>query len=338
MDDFENLQVNLLQLHRNERFAEALELLRSLRASLTRGNERGPVATRLNYWEACLLARLGEAREALQVLELGREFGQWWSPARLLNDPDLEHVRALPGFQRVLDACERLRARAQQVARGLHEVVVPEVRGASLHPTVLALHTRGSSLTRTLPHWRAVTDDGVVLAVLQSAQVLGPEEYCWDDATASEDQVAEAIREISSEYPLDTDGFIVGGAEQGARLAVGLAMRSTVLPLRGFIAIGGAPDPDAYAPFCEEAAGRGVRGVFIVGENDPIRSRVEEVHALLSEHALALHLEVVPGADAGYPAAIGGRLRAAVRFVLGSRSDAVQPVGPTARTPGADGA
>jgi pimeloyl-ACP methyl ester carboxylesterase len=94
---------------------------------------------------------------------------------------------------------------------------------------------------------------------------------------------------VAERQPFDRQRLVLGGASQGARFAVRLALAGA-LPARGFIAIVGAPPPEKLEPHLDTARKAGVRGFFITGERDPARAGVEAAHRLLASAGLEVRL------------------------------------------------
>lgn len=77
---FEELKANLLALHGQERYEEALLLLQESVAS------RPEHRSRIEFWAACLECRLERPSAAMRRLQALTEGGGWVSPLRLTTE------------------------------------------------------------------------------------------------------------------------------------------------------------------------------------------------------------------------------------------------------------
>jgi predicted esterase len=304
---FQDLQQQLFELYRLKRYEKALALLAT---GLARFPDR---SSRIGFWIACLECRLDRPQQALDTLTAILEQGEWFSPRRLTGDQDLGPLRGMPEFARLVAACEE-RRRVEQ------ERILPELRleppapvAEAKPPLVMALHMMGGDANESIYHWRPVTTMGAALAAPRGSELLGPGEFGWSED--SEAELRQHLLSVAARQPFDGDRLVLGGASQGARYAVRLALRGT-LAARGFVAIVAAPPVEEIEAHLETARRAGVRGVFITGELDGARAGVEAAHRLLEEGGLAVRLEVLPGLGHEYPADLPRLLEEALDFVL----------------------
>ncbi len=112
--------------------------------------------------------------------------------------------------------------------------------------------------------------------------------------------------------------MILAGASQGGRIAIELALKSDLLPCRGFIAVVPAiREPEELAVRGKGAGKRGLRGWILTGEHDYFRPGAERLCELLQKKGTPCNLAVIPRLGHDFPDDFGTRLTAAVRFVLG---------------------
>lgn len=305
---FRELQVQVFALYGQARFSDALDVV-------TRALPMLPVqVSRLTFWQACFLCLLERPDDALAVLEAHRSKGGWWNPDRLEGDTDLAALRDKPEFIALVES-----SRAQQEL--MRETTLPQLEvvengSAAPSPLLLAFHMRGSTLVATLPYWLPAQHSGMTVAVPQSSQLQGPNEYEWADAERAEREALGAFRKVQARYYIDSSRVVLGGASQGADLAVQLALSGYPIPARGFVAVAGGGRAETLEPLLRDAAQRSVRGVFIVGEHDPARTRVEAVYEMLGTAGLEVQLEVVMGLGHDYPSDFGVRLEKALAFIF----------------------
>ena len=92
---FRELSDQLVILYNQRKFDDALRLIEEQREFFPEQ------ATRTTFWRMCLLSLAGRPKEVLPVFQQGLDSGQWWS-RELFADPDLDAVRDLPEFQRLV--------------------------------------------------------------------------------------------------------------------------------------------------------------------------------------------------------------------------------------------
>lgn len=305
---FQELQQQVFALYHPKHFEQALQLVQQALPSFP------DKATRIVYWQACFLCLLNQPEQALGILQKGLDQGLWWSHARLTLDSDLASIQERPEFKTILEESARRKQNLQTSTKPKLRVFPLEHLGQT-NPLLMAFHMKASNLEDTVPHWKSVVQRGVLLAALQSSQLEGPDEYCWDDPQVANQEVQNALTVLQTQHGFDPRAVVLGGASQGAGLAVRLTIQG-IVPSRGFIAIVGAGAPDALLPHVNSAAQRGIRGVFITGEHDNARSHVEKVYGELKAAGLECQLEVVPGLDHNYPPDMSSRLERALEFIL----------------------
>jgi hypothetical protein len=96
---FRELSDQLVTLYNERKFDDALRLIEEQREFFPEQ------ATRITFWRMCLLSLAGRSTEVLLVFQQGLDSGQWWS-RELFADPDLDAVRDLPEFQRLVAISE----------------------------------------------------------------------------------------------------------------------------------------------------------------------------------------------------------------------------------------
>lgn len=304
---FEELKAILLALHGQERYEEALLLLQEAVAS------RPEHRSRIEFWSACLECRLERPGAAMRRLQALVDAGGWVSPLRLTTDTDLFPLHGRSGWDGLVAACEARLASEQAL-------VVPEVRfeppeGSGAHPPtlVVALHMTGGNVEESLRAWAPVRGHGHALATPRGAELMGPGEFGWNELTG--DAIGQLLAKLARRHDFDAARLIFGGASAGAAHAVSMAVSGAPHAAIGFVAIAGAPTVESLAPQLEGARARGVRGVFIVGENDYALPRVRAAYSLLAGAGLAVRLEVVPGAGHEYPRELPALLQTALEHV-----------------------
>ena len=227
---------------REERWREALSAALEI-------VELRPTDPTAHYNTACVLARMGEPRAAVEALGQAARLG--FSAVETMRvDPDLESVRADPGYAAALKRVEETRAREIAAIKERAATVVPllfpppgeapDSKGQASgqgYPLVVLLHGRGGRAENMARFWRPAAEKiGAVLVVPEAFAAYG-NGFQWGPANEAFDRVTQAIEFAAERHPIDRRRVIVAGFSQGAQVALFSAARD---PGRfaGVVAIG----------------------------------------------------------------------------------------------------
>ena len=306
-DDLPTVAEKIFELYEQERYEEALDLSRSV-------EERFPANAA--YWNACLLSVTGHAEEALQALEAGLERGIWWSPDRLLRDPDLEPVRASGRFERIVESSEKSWRAA---FRAEPEVLTFPPESEPSGAVVIALHgSPGEPADTFAEHWRPVTSRGALLIVPQSTQPFNSEGgRSWHDQVRTQRDLEIAYRRAESQFTIDPDRVVIAGFSAGGRAAITTALTGQPFNPAGFIVAAPAISPDV--PDMLDQADPARRGWITVGENDWVKEDAVTIYDRASAEGFPWHIEIVEGLGHEFPDDFPSRLAQALDFVLADR-------------------
>ena len=83
-------------------------------------------SARMVFWRMCLLSLTGRSGDVLSVFKQGLDAGLWWHK-ELFTDPDLNAVRDLPEFQRLLEISQAKYEKAQGKIERDYTILVPEL-------------------------------------------------------------------------------------------------------------------------------------------------------------------------------------------------------------------
>jgi hypothetical protein len=130
---FQDLIDELFRLYPQGSYAEALEVIEQ------HANRFPEQLARTTFWRMCLLSLCGRADDTISVFRQGLDAGLWWRND-VFNDSDLNAVRDLPAFQRLMaESQEKYEANRTQVEQD-QAVLVPEEPAAGAYPLLIALH------------------------------------------------------------------------------------------------------------------------------------------------------------------------------------------------------
>lgn len=258
----------------------------------------------LAYLRLCMNGVTGRKTEALQIFQVALDQGYWFSPKWLQDDPDLAALQPLPEFQAMVEVCRQRLAVAQAESRPELLVAVPKEQTGAL-PLIIAMHGNSNNAAGTLPKWEKITDQGWLLAVPQSSQIIGPDAYVWDERETGVKEVREHLANVSNDYNVDSDRVVLGGFSMGGGQAIWMALHQSVRT-RGFIALGPYLRPeelDALSTLLETQTLTGLRGSILVGEEDHgCLACSRKAAELLNAHDIPCELEIRPGMGHAYSA------------------------------------
>lgn len=304
--DFEKITKDMMAAYHAGDYTRALELAEQASVDFPEH------INRTSFWRICLLSRLNRTDESLQLLATALNEGFWWSRT-YFQDEDLDAVRELPEFQRLVEASHQRHMEALEEHSPQRFVVEPNAKAPKPYPLLVALHGRSHNGKSELGFWRIANELGWLVVSLQSSQPCTVDSFCWDDLTKAEQEVLDHLEAIRSEYPIDESRIVFGGFSQGAGLAI-LSSLHEQIPAAGFIGIGTwAPE---VAPIVERAQKKSsIRGYFVIGEQDHTLERTGEIQAVLTEAGLALTSETHPDLGHEFPSDYGKTLRKALSFI-----------------------
>ena len=283
---FPELRDKLTSLYAEGKYAEALDLVE-------RNADQFPAENaRTTFWRMCLLSLGNRAEETISVLQEGLESGLWWHE-ELFSDPDLNAVRDLPEFKRLMAVSqERYNEARKQISRE-YTVLEPEPPTWGLYPLLITLHGRNGNKDIDLRQWELARQRGWLVLSCQSTQPVFEGAYYWDNPAVGLADLAYYYEQASQNYPVDPQRTVIAGFSQGSGMSIYTALKGS-LPVRGFIGIGTWwADPDELTG--ERMA---VRGYFITGEKDHTLDRAREIQEVLRRNNVEFAEEV--HADLGH--------------------------------------
>jgi predicted esterase len=311
VSEFDDLQGRVFALYAERRFEEIRGLLD---IAVERFSNR---PSRIAFWQACMDSLLGDPKRALERLRRGAEEGLFWPENWLETDPDLAAVRALPGYEEMVEAVRRSAERANANRRERPEVLLFAPEAGPVRGLLIGLHMYERSAAESAAHWRPATEIGLVVVVPESTQVSGDGEPAWTDAAVTARDLRLAREEALDRYPEVAAATVLGGASQGGGRAAAIALTGSPFLCRGLVAVVSPyPDlPDVPAT-ARDAAARGLHAYLLTGDRDTTRDQVEHLYADLMAGGVQAELDVVPGLGHEFPDDFPERLRHAVGFIF----------------------
>ncbi len=276
---FNELTDRLMDLYTGGKYAEALEIVEQ-------NADRFPEEqARTTFWKLCLLSLCGRADDVISIFERGLDSGLWWAESQF-SDSDLDAVRDLPEFKRLVAASQEKYEEARAHVQRDQAILVPESPASGKYPLLIALHGRNGNKDTDLEHWVVVCRKGWLVLSPQSTQPLFNGSYCWDDPAQGLADLHFYYEQVSQKYPIDLQRIVIAGFSQGSGMAIYTAFNGD-LTVRGFIAIG-----TWWADANELRSQRRVRGYFVTGEKDPTFDRIREIQNVLRTNNVEFDEEI----------------------------------------------
>lgn len=292
-DRYDRLTDRVAALYEEGLQPVALDLLENVDLELR------PWSAELAHLRACVLGSVGEAAEALRVLQEASDAGAWWEESILIEDDDLADLQAVPGFQKLVALSRDRRITVEDPPL----IALPQ-DGGGVRGVVVALHGAGQRASHAMRDWAAVLELGCALVGVESSRLMSPMYRTWPDKEAAEHDLARALEQLPEELrgvPLIAAGFSAGG-----RVALDWALTGRPAPAVGVVVL--AP---ALRELPAEAQGPLSPASIVIGTDDDLLAVVDEAADRLA--AFGLTIERVPGLTHEFPADFAARLATLLR-------------------------
>ncbi|HET9911805.1 MAG TPA: dienelactone hydrolase family protein [Anaerolineales bacterium] len=301
---FLELTDQMMHLYTDGKFADALQLVEQ-------NADRFPEqSARTIFWKMCLLSLCNRPDEVLSIFRQGLDSGLWWAESQFL-DQDLNAVRDLPEFKRLMAISQEAYEEARRHIKRDQTVLVPEPPASGKYPLLIALHGRNGNKDSNLEYWEVARQRGWLVLSPLSTQPLFLDSHCWDDPAEGVADLLFYYGQVSQKYKIDPQRVVIAGFSQGGGMAIYAALKGNLAP-RGFIGVG-TWWADANELDCER---KDVRGYFVVGEKDHTLERVREIQASLRKNNIPLGEEVHADLGHAFPADFERSFDKAIDFIF----------------------
>ena len=305
---FQELTDELMQLYPLGKYAEALEVVEQ------NADHFPEQSARTTFWKMCLLSLCGRADDVISVFRQGLDSGLWWAESQFI-DTDLDAVRNLPEFKRLMAKSTQKSIEMQAHVQPARTILVPDDLSAEL-PVLIGLHGRNGNKDSNLEYWEIARRRGWLVLSPQSRQALYPGSYCWDDSEGGLNDILFHFAEIKKIYNLDSGRIIVAGFSQGSGMAI-YAVLSGKIKARGFIGVGTFMlEPDSLIPLTSQQPA--IRGYFITGAKDQTLNKAKAIQNILRENDIPFAEQVHPDLGHEFPLDFEGSFEKATHFILES--------------------
>ncbi|HJQ14750.1 MAG TPA: dienelactone hydrolase family protein [Anaerolineales bacterium] len=301
---FNQLTEQMVALYHQKKFEEAVQLIEQ---NLHSFQEQ---TARLTFWRMCFLSLTGRSEKVLSVFEQGLDSGLWWH-AELFSDPDLNAVRDLPEFKRLMAVSqERYEEEQAQVERD-YTILYPEPPSSGQYPLLITLHGRNGNKESDLERWELAKQRGWLVLSAQSTQPVFRGAYHWDNPERGLADLRFYYDQVSQQHQIDPRRVLIAGFSQGSGMAIYTALTRS-LPVRGFMGIGTWwADPNQL----DISEGQ-IRGYFVTGEKDHTRKRAREIRDVLRKNNVEFAEEVHTELGHEFSSDFGASFDKAVNFIF----------------------
>ena len=236
--------------------------------------------------------------------------------------PSFQKLQGDPDFERIVVASQKAMKSDPSSSESVLLKYFPKDHSPN-SPLLISLHGNQSLASDTVPFWKPAVSKGYVLAVPQSTQAMFKDAFAWDDLDKPFADVNASYIKLKEELPFNENHIVLAGHSMGGLIAIQIALTG-LINVRGFIANGPAlPFMDAedeLESLLPPARERGLRGFFIIGENDTdiFQDEVRALAEKLKSAGIACELETVPGATHDYSPVYDAALLRALAFISAS--------------------
>jgi predicted esterase len=276
------------------------------------------------YNLACVYSLNGDKAEAVECL--GKSADKGFREAALAEtDPDLENIRAEPGYAEALARIKRNHAEqvtriANLAAKAKPMVILPPgYRASRPAPLVVALHPYGTSPDWIVSYWKETAKAiGAILVAPQAVRMNSlATGYRWGDVDEADAIVKLAMTDVLETYAIDRQRVVLTGFSEGASVAHALGRRHPDL-YTGVIPIAGRYTPP------RESASRSRQGdgeiqipryYIMVGSADNLVNNNRQAARDYETAGLEVSLEVFDGLGHEFPPNHEAELRKALEYV-----------------------
>ena len=213
----------------------------------------------------------GKAGKPELAMDLFREAIEekkyWYQYDYLIEDEDLEPLKAFPDFDRLVSICrERETAAKNQETPGIS--IIESGTAESAENLFIPLHGDQENMEIAGYHWSTAVPGNTILAVPQSSQTAFSEAYVWKDLQKGIDEFQSHFEDLRKKYADQVSSIIGAGFSAGARVLVN-AVAQGFAGLDGIILLGPwLPEEKEQESFINALAGRKLKIFIMCGDKD----------------------------------------------------------------------
>lgn len=261
----------------------------------------------------CFAALSGCAQEALGLLkEAVYTKGFWYDYEYLIQDEDLESLRAYSEFETMAQLCKERQQTAQKAAKPL---LVQDGEMQVDKPFLLVLHGDQQNAKMTVPYWQAAKESGYALYLAQSSQMQMSDGYLWDDEEQAAEEICAHCKDLQNQGA-DCANSILCGFSSGGRAAFYATVTGKVSPKGLILVAPWLPELDEWTEDLDALKKAGTKVYLCCGDADEdCFEGTEELFEILDDNGVEVEFKLIPDLDHDYPKNFEQILQDAVRFV-----------------------
>jgi hypothetical protein len=253
----------------------------------------------LVWFRACLLAKSGQAKAALDELARAARSGFWYSTRKLDTEADLDPVRADSRFGVIRNEFVAREAVATVTPPEL--VDLPSLTGPPAG-TLVAFHRAANSPARSMSHWSSAREAGWRVVLPSAPLLLGTEEAAWltpDGRRLDLDAATTIATDKIRPRVLTEAHLLAAGYAQGAAMALWLAL-TQALPIAAVLMVGAT---HRYRDVLEAYTGdaTALRVHFVAGDGEIHVDVIDDACRQLSALGAACTVDIREGLGHVFP-------------------------------------
>lgn len=268
----------------------------------------------LAYNIACCYSLLNNKDSAITWLERTIALGTY----EFERDKDFDNIRETKEFKELVQKADTLLAQAKKKEWKPIIYTPEDYDTTKQYPLFIGLHGYGGSPTHFARSTaRMLAEQGYICAIPYGNVVHGLTSFSWAKMIECEEVILKFIKEIESQYSIDTSRIILLGYSQGGSRAFSIGLRNPDV-FKGIIAVAGTFDEEELKGHLEKLIGRDLSVFIMIGQKDR-KKRIESnrrAKELLEKYGIRVHLDVYPGVGHAFPGEPEKEIKRALRFIL----------------------
>ncbi|SHH71184.1 hypothetical protein SAMN02745196_01152 [Clostridium collagenovorans DSM 3089] len=250
-------------------------------------------------------------------------------------DWNFEELKGHERYKELNAKNELLKIEKQKITKFEYVVHVPEGYSKDKkYPLFFSFHGDGENIRNHekywLPEW--LTQRGFIVVSPQSSKIHYHERFIWIDKAFYNEaietrkypytyidmhkEIRTCYDSICKEYSIDNENIIVGGYSGGAVASIDIAV-SDVIPVKGVVSLCSLKPRSFTKENILAALEKGLKFVFMDGEEDIPMKEVDEMIKELEDHRIPYKYYINKGIGHWYPEDLEEKLARALKFIDG---------------------
>lgn len=254
---------------------------------------------------------LGKMDKALELLNGYLDEGKWFIPKFLKEIWDKEE------FKVYVEGWKEVSEKSKLASKPKMKVSLPKnYNKDKKYPLFIALHNSNGHAEYFRAHWESQKlEEEYIVLTPQSSQLFHSFSYCWDDKEKAYEEIRNAYENVIDKYSVDKENIIIGGFSQGGELAIDIALKTNILPIKGVIALN-ASEVELDINSVENAHKKGIKAVIIAGENDKKFEEQKKISNLFIKTGLKNRFIIKKGLGHWFPEDLPEIIDSSLEFIM----------------------